>query len=338
MSARRALGVFVILGAVLVGGYSESVSRGAESTPSAAAAVTPTTDSRYAGLVDALHARGTGVWIESDFVKAYLAGPARYHEVLVAALGLARHPGVLGIKVADELGYHDGTSPSQAAALLRKAVVDIHTALPTTKVLIDVVVPELGCLSWTTSANTAMRMCGANARSTAPGAAIAAVDGYARSGVDVIDLSAGLHDNSWYAAQGSSRDGAMRQCWHEAVRRWGTLVTLQARKALAHPGPYTGGTAQAEADVHTYVDIPLAEGAKAADIWTWAQRYQGQLVTLTDPGAKPNALTRALQERRQKGAKLWTHMTPSTLQVGLPYDVTVASQQFDVIFAAAGTG
>jgi hypothetical protein len=31
-------------------------------------------------------------------------------------------------------------------------------------------------------------------------------------------------------------------------------------------------------------------------------------------------------------------MTPSTLQVGLQYDVTAASKQFDVIFAAAGTG
>ena len=73
---------------------------------------------------------------------------------------------------------------------------------------------------------------------------------------------------------------------------------LQARKALAHAGRYTAGIAQAEADVHTYVDIPLAEGAKAADIWTWAQHYQGELVTITDPQARPNALTRALQERR----------------------------------------
>ncbi|HEV7148896.1 MAG TPA: hypothetical protein VGN48_18045 [Pedococcus sp.] len=339
MSVRRALGVLAILGVVVVGGYTEAVSRGAESAPSAAAAgATPTPDSRYAGLVDALHARGTGVWIESDFVKAYLAGPTRYHYVLNAALALARHPGVLGIKVADELGYHDGTTPAQAAAVLRKAVADIHTAMPATKVLIDVVVPELGCLSWTAHATSEMRVCGATARGITPGASIAAVDGYAASGVDVIDLSTGLHDNSWYAAQGSSRDDAMRQCWQEAVRRWGSRVTLQARKALAHAGRYTAGIAQAEADVHTYVDIPLAEGAKAADIWTWAQHYQGELVTITDPQARPNALTRALQERRARGARLWTHMTPSTLQVGLQYDVSAASQQFDVIFVAAGTG
>ena len=108
------------------------------------------------------------MWIESDFVKAYLAGPTRYHYVLNAALALARHPGVLGIKVADELGYHDGTTPAQAAAVLRRAVADIHTAMPATKVLIDVVVPELGCLSWTAHATSEMRVCGATARGITP--------------------------------------------------------------------------------------------------------------------------------------------------------------------------
>ena len=48
------------------------------------------TDGRYAELVDDLTPTGTGVWIESDFVKAYFAGPTRYHYVLSAALALAR--------------------------------------------------------------------------------------------------------------------------------------------------------------------------------------------------------------------------------------------------------
>ena len=295
-------------------------------------------DGRYAQLVDDLRAKGAGVWVESDVVKAYQAGPARYHQVLGIVLALARRPGVAGIKVADELGYNDGTTREQAAAIVRQAVADIHTASPRTKVLIDVVVPELGCLSWTPTSTPAMRMCGANAAAANPGASLEAVDGYVASGVDVIDLSAGLQDDSWYVAQGSSRDEAMRQCWREAVRRWGTRVTLQARKALAHPGAYAGDAAQAEADVHTYVDIPLAEGAKAVDIWTWAQRYRGQLVTLTDPGGAPNALTRALQQRRKEGARLWTHMTPSAYQVDRAHDVGAVASQFDVVLVAAGTG
>lgn len=337
MTGRRLLAGLSVAATLLVAGCSASAPGAAPAEPAVVAARAPT-DGKYAALVDDLRARGTGVWIESDFVKAYLAGPNRYREVVGSALGLARRPGVAGIKVADELGYHDGTTSDQALAVLRRAVHDIHTASPGTKVLIDVVVPELGCLSWTPTPTPRMRLCGVAARSTSPGASIAAVDAYAATGVDVIDLSPGLQDDSWYADQGTSRDEAMRQCWREAVRRWGSRVTLQARKALAHPGPYTGSEAAAQADVHTFVDIPLAAGAKAVDIWTWAQQYHGQLVTLTDPGGVPNALTRALQQRRKEGARLWTHMTPSLYQVDRAHDVPQVTQQFDVVFVAAGTG
>jgi hypothetical protein len=252
MTGRRVLAGLSVAATLLVGACSAPTPSAAPPEPAAIVA-RAATDGKYAALVDDLRARGTGVWIESDFVKAYLAGDDRYREVVGSALGLARHRGVAGIKVADELGYHDGTTSEQALALLRRAVRDIHTASPGTKVLIDVVVPELGCLSWIPTSTPTMRMCGANAQSASPGAGLAAVDAYAATGVDVIDLSPGLQDESWYAGQGTSRDEAMRRCWREAVRRWGGRVTLQARKALAHPGPYTGDEAAAQADVHTMV-------------------------------------------------------------------------------------
>lgn len=293
----------------------------------------------YVKLATSLVARGVDVWVETDLVKAYLAGPARYRQVLAISLDLARRKGVSGIKIADELGYHDGTTPDTARALVVKAAHDIHAAQPATKVLIDVVVPELGCLSWRPDATDGENICGATARIRDPAASLAAIDSYVATGaLDVVDLSPGLGDAAFYAQQGTSRDDAMRFAWREAVRRWGGRVTLQARKALARPGPYPYTAARAEADVHTYVDIPLAEGAHAVDIWTWAQNYQGQFVTITDPGGQPNALTRALQERRAKGAKLWTHMTPSSLQVNLSRDVADVSAQFDAVFVAAGTG
>jgi hypothetical protein len=337
MTLGRILAGIAFASALLAGGCSHAVPD--EASPGQIPVGTQTApDRRYVGLVDDLRAKGTGVWIESDVVKAYQAGPARYRQVLGIDLALARRPGVAGIKIADELGYHDGTTQEQAAAMVRQTVADIHAASPGTKVLIDVVVPELGCLSWTPTSTPAMRMCGANAAAANPGASLQAVDGYVASGVDVIDLSTGLQGDSWYVAQGTSRDEAMRQCWREAVRRWGSRVTLQARKAVGHPGAYTGDAAQAEADVHTYVDIPIAAGAKAVDVWTWAQKYQGELVTLTDPEGAPNALTRALQQRRKEGVRLWTHMTPSTYQVDRAHDVAAVASQFDVVLVAAGTG
>lgn len=337
MRRARTMAALGVVSALLAGGCTQTApGQGPPASSEVRLSVPPA--GRYAALVDDLRAKRVGVWVDADFVKAYRAGSARYQQVLDIALALARRPGVAGIKIADELGYNDGTSPEQATVLLRRAVADIHTASPRTKVLIDVVVPELGCLSWTPGSTAAMRMCGANAVAANPGASLAAVDGYAASGVDVINLSAGLQSDDFYLSQATTRDEAMRLCWREAVRRWGARVRLQARKALAHPGPYTGGVAQAEADVHTYVDIPLEEGAKAADIWTWAQRYQGQVVTLTDPGGQPNALTLALQERRRKGAQLWTHMTPSLFQVDRAHDVSAVARQFDVVITAAGTG
>jgi hypothetical protein len=115
-------------------------------------------------------------------------------------------------------------------------------------------------------------------------------------------------------------------------------VTLQARKALAHPGRYTGSAQTAERDVHTFVDIPLAHGAKAVDIWTWSQPYQHETYQLTDPGLADNALIAALQSRRAKGAHLWTHMSPSSLQRGVEQDVTAATAIFDAVLVASGTG
>ncbi|EWT01752.1 hypothetical protein N865_07655 [Intrasporangium oryzae NRRL B-24470] len=334
---RRALrlGLATLTVAVLAAGCTSDA---LPATGSGPAPGETTAASKYVELASAIADRGTEVWVEADFVKAYLTGPARYRQVLDIAVDLARRTGAKGIKIADELGYRDGSTPAQDSALVAQAVRDVHAALPGGKVLVDVVVPELGCLDWQPVPSAEMRTCASMARLRDPGASMAAVDGYIASGLDVVDVSPGLRDDSWYADQGLDRDQAMRLSWREAVRRWGSRTRLQARKALAHPGAYPWDAARAEADVHTFVDIPLEEGAKAVDIWTWAQVYQGGLVRLTDPGAAPNALTQALQERRRKGAQLWTHMSPSTLQVGLADDVAVASQMFDAVFVAAGTG
>ena len=162
---RRVLASVVAASALLAGGCGAPAPSATPRAASVLGTQTPT-DGRYAELVDDLRATGTGVWVESDVVKAYLAGPTRYRQVLGTALALARRRGVAGIKVADELGYHDGTTPEQAADMLRRTVADIHASSPGTKVLIDVVVPELGCLSWTASSTAVMRMCGAGSTST----------------------------------------------------------------------------------------------------------------------------------------------------------------------------
>jgi hypothetical protein len=297
----------------------------------------------YVDLVDRVAARQTKVWIEVDLVKAWQAGPQRYGDVLNIALRLASRPGVVGIKIADELGYHPGIdTPKMAQDFLAQASKDIRSRLPRTKILIDMIVPQLGCLAWVGDpATQAERSACATATGNAnPATTIEAVDGYLRSKtIDVLDLSAGLRDTAQYDGWATTPDQAMRAVWTEVIRRhWGVLVTLHARKAMAHAGSYQGDTAQAERDLRTFVDIPLANGAKAVDIWTWSQPYLGTTYRLYDPGLRTNPLIVGLARRRAAGDQLFTHMTPSSLFVSAATDVSAATAIFTSVFVAAGAG
>ena len=310
----------------------------------------------YVALADAVVAHGAQVWVEVDLVKAWQAGPARYREVLDVVANFAARPGVVGVKIADELGYNDGTDGSSALAFLKETTAELHRRVPGRKVLIDVVVPEFGCLAWqgdpsvgqaasrawaavAPAARTEMQACAKGEADKNPGSTLARVDSYVQQGgIDVLDLSAGLRSDAQYPTWGTTRDDAMTAIWDEASRRWGGHVTLNARKALAHPGAYDQPAATADRDVHTFVDIPLAHGASAVDIWTWSQNYQGGTYLLTNPGLADNALVAALRARRAKGAVLWTHMTPSSLQRGVAQDVAAATAIFGAILVTAGTG
>ena len=294
----------------------------------------------YVEFVDTIAAQGAKVWIEVDLVKAWQSGPQRYADVLNIAVKLASRPGVVGIKIADELGYHDGIdTPKRAREFLAQASSDIRSRLPGTKILVDMIVPQLGCVAWVAE-QAERRDCATAAGNTSPAAAIDAVDSYLGSKTfDVLDLSAGLRDPEDYRVWRTTRDEAMGAIWKEVVRRgWGVLVTLQARKALAHAGSYVGGTAQAEQDLRTFVDIPLANGAQAVDIWTWSQQYKGTTYRLFDPGLQTNPLSAGLARRHDAGVHLFTHMTPSSMEVSAKTDVLAATAIFASVFVAAGAG
>jgi hypothetical protein len=295
----------------------------------------------YAHLATVLHARGVQIWFEADLVKRWLEGPAAFRVAVSRLGGLARQPGVVGFKVADELGYHDGlTSPEQAQAFLRDAHAALAKVAPGKQLLIDMVVPQLGCLAWKTSSGAS---CATSAGSTSPAATIAATTGYLRSGyVDRLDLSSGLLEDSTYRGWDTSIDRAQSDAWtHVQDLGWSRLTALQARKALADTGGYQGSAAQAAADVAIYVGTPTTDGAGAVDIWTWRQLYDGQTVSLLPADLTPNPLWTALIAARRDGVHLITHMSPSTMPSDSgaeAHECTVAAQAFDAVFVAAGTG
>jgi hypothetical protein len=250
-------------------------------------------------------------------------------------------PGVRGFKVADELGYHDGlTTPAQAREFLHAVRSGLAERGSHAEILVDVVVPDLGCLGWT---SVGSRDCAQAARVKTPAACASAVGSYLRAGlIDRLDVSTSLLDEWTYQKWGLTLASAQQEAWAEIDRLgWGQLTQLQARKALAGPGGYQGSTADAQLDAHTYVDVPSSHGALGVDIWTWRQEYDGALVGLLDNQLHDNPLWRALRAEHDNGTLLFTHMTPSLL----PSDDAARTREYDrvaevfgAVYVAAGTG
>ncbi len=199
---------------------------------------------------------------------------------------------------------------------------------------------ELGCLPWT---GPEQRACGTKYAGEYPAASISAVGDYLHAGlIDVFDLSSGLQDPSVYQHWGTTLDQAQTQAWqHAQSLGWADLTDLHARKALAAPGGYQGSAAQAAADVHTYVGLPLAEGARAVDVWTWRQPYSGSVVSLLPNDMRTTPFWQALEAQRRAGADLFTNMTPSAMPAdpkAFAHECDVIAQMFSAVLVAAGTG
>ena len=313
----------------------------AVSTPSASAVVSPPAGGDYADAVRAAVRHGLRVWLESDLVKRWQEGPASFSRSMTQLGSLAATHGVVGIKIADELGYHDGLStPAEIRQFLTAASAALNRVAPGKRLLVDMIVPELGCLPDQSPPLLWPTECVVKSRGRYPQLTLDSVTSYLRlKAVSVLDLSTGLLSDSTYAGWGVDLDIAQNAAWAKVKRLgWASLVTIHARKALAHPGAYTKLSAEAAADVRTWVDIPLADGAGAVDIWTWRQMYKGSINRILNPGLQPNALWTALRARRARGDELFTHLSPHSLEVGLDADLTVLAQVFSDAFVAAGTG
>jgi hypothetical protein len=231
-------------------------------------------------------------------------------------------------------------SAASVRRFLDAAATALHAAAPGKLLLIDLIVPEMGCLPGYPLPIRWAVICAAHARGDYPQLALTEVDRYMASGdFDVVDLSTGLLPARAYAGWGVDLATAQRTAWQEALRRgWGGQVTLQARKALAHPGAEADSASDIAVQLATFVDIPLAQGAGAVDVWTWRQSYQGEMYRLMDPGLRTNALWRGLVTRRTSGRRLFTHLSPHSVESGLDADLGTLATAFTDVFIAAGTG
>ena len=204
----------------------------------------------YLGLGELLHQRGVRIWWETDLVARWLEGPAAFAKAIGRLAVLARQPGTVGIKVADEIGYHDGLdSPAQVLSFLRDVNRALAKAAPRAAILVDAVVLELGCLPRSHGVDE----CAHRARSTAPAATITAITSYLRAGlINRLDLSTGLGEPDVYPDGDLAAAQSVAWTYVESGP-WPELTTLQSRKALAEAGGYSGDAAS---DVNVFVETP----------------------------------------------------------------------------------
>jgi hypothetical protein len=308
----------------------------------AAPETSPSPAPPYEQAVDAAAQRGLQVWVEADLAKRWWQGRPSFDAGVQRLAELGRRPGVAGFKIADELGYTDSyqTAPACMLTFLRDAAKALHKASPGRKLLVDFVVPELGCAPGVGSVASETEQCRVSARAKYPAITLDAMDKVVRSrALDSIDLSTGLLDATTYQQWGIDQLRAQEAAWREVAHRgWKRNVQLNARKALAHPGAYQGGGTEANADASVFIDAPTRSGARAVDVWTWRQQYKGDIYRLMDPGMTDNALWMALQAQREKGAALFTHFSPSSVERDVGGDLDVIARVFTGIFVAAGSG
>jgi hypothetical protein len=318
---------------------SRGVNASSGTAPPAPTPLAPIADYRNAVTIAiADHLR---VWIEADMVKRWEEGPTWFKAAVKRVAALADRPGVAGIKIADELGYHDGIdSPAKIRKFLSDTAIALHAAAPGKLILVDMVVPALGCMPGHQPSGSPAARCAARALAESPQLSLPNIDSYLRMrAIGVLDLSTYLQTDSMYASWGTTADAAQADAWQQVKKRgWPALVYLQARKALAQPGTFQWTQSLAAADADEFIDIPLQAGAHAVDIWAWHQEYDGQMYQLMNPGMRPNALWSQLEQMRRDGAVLFTHMSPHSVQTGVRSDLAKIASVFTDVFLPAGTG
>lgn len=298
----------------------------------------------YQRAIDAAAARGLEVWLDVDLAQRWLQGPRlqgprSFMGTIRRLAPLARRPGVVGFKIADELGYQDGfQTAGEIRAFLADAAAGLRNIAPRKLILADILVPELGCAEGVLASIVSSSMCAQQARARYPALSLSNVDTYVRSGdLDVVDLSTDLLPETTYETWGITQAQAQRAAWRQvAILRWSTYVRVQERHALAHPDWYTGSIADVQRDARIFASIPLSEGAAGIDIWAWRQVEDGVVMRLMDPGLRPNALWRMLTGLHARGVELYTSFTPSSVDRGIRPDMARVAEVFTGVMVAAG--
>ena len=299
---------------------------------------------RYAAAVDAAHrARAAGLDRGRPGQALARRPGTRSTRASRRVAELASRPGVVGIKIADELGYHDGldTPEPRSARSCDATATALRQRRPGKLILVDMIVPELGCLPGQQPPLRWATICAARARGDYPQLALPAVDSlrgqrrHRRARPEHLDP----------AAEDVRRLGLGRD--HRAAA--GLAGGRPAR--LGHGGsPCTpGGPSRTPAATRPAPRTPTRSCARSSTCRSppvpgrstcgpGARSTRGRSTGCWTRACAPTPCGWALRQRRAAGAVLFTHFTPSSVEVGLDADLAALASVFTDVFIAAGTG
>ncbi|RJL30865.1 hypothetical protein [Bailinhaonella thermotolerans] len=300
---------------------------------------TPPAQTEHDEFIDEADRLGMRVWLEAELIDPWLRGKADFDKAVAELARQARRPGVVGIKYTDEVGWADPLkSPEQITRFLSEASAALRRAAPGKLLLVDMFVPELGCVPG--SDDDGPQECRAEMRGDYPLIRVENAEKYLLTGyTDAVNLSPDLFVDK-YREWGLPPEKAHEAHWREVKRRgWDKKVVLYSRDAeLAHKDASTLTPQQAESLVRLRVDLALKGGARMANLWTWRQDYEGAIHRLMDPGNKPNALWERLKARKAAGARMSVQCNPGAMEVGIKQDLKEMSAVFSDVFMWAGVG
>jgi hypothetical protein len=297
---------------------------------------------KWTAPMKAANDKGLQVWIESDLVKAWLQGPDAFNAAVQKLAAEAQTPGVVGFKIADELGQPGQTtttSPADALRFLKEARAALHANAPGKLILIDVIGFDLGCVPG--SASSWHQKCLDQNSAADASLSLDTISQIVDSGyIDELDVTTNMGDPTKYQKNfGVTRTQAQQMAFAEIVNRgWSKKIVVNTRKAFSFPTATIPDATTAAGLVGDFIDVPIAAGAKAVDTWAFSQAYNGQIVNQMSPNYQSNALWDAFKNEKAKGVNLFTHYTPSHPMGPVDQDMAAIATAFTGVFCAAGTG
>ncbi|WP_219510883.1 hypothetical protein [Nonomuraea ceibae] len=275
-------------------------------------------------------AHGLRIWLETDLVNAWKQGPEHLKASAEQLSQFADRPGVVGVKLAYDLGLRGFTDEDQISQFVTETSRTLRATLPAgRKIAVDVVIPELGCGS--------NQRCAQAMRQAYPLLTLARVESYVLSGaVDAVNITGGLFADK-YAEFKITTKAAAANLWQRLrLLSWKTRVPglyIGSREiGLAHTGATSAITAtSANRLIQDRIDAPLRTGADHIVLWTLRQTFNGQTWRLTDAGLQRNPIWNALRTRNATRALSITY-NPREPESNVGDDIKVIADIASAIF------